>query len=46
MAALSVIVMVVCALWFLVYLDREARKGPASVLVSKTRPAHQRRGNP
>ena len=43
MAALNVIVMVVCALWFLVYLDRgtkRAGKGLRQFLSSKTRSLH------
>ena len=45
MAALNVIVMVVCALWFLVYLDRGTKRAGKG-LSSKTRPVHQRRDNP
>ena len=34
MAALNVIVMVVCALWFLVYLDRRTKRAARACLSS------------
>ena len=46
MAALNLIVMVVCGLWFLVYLDRNtkrARKGRMQFLSSKTPFPHKLR---
>jgi hypothetical protein len=45
MAVLNLIVMVVCALWFLAYLDRPTkrdRRGRKESLSSKTRFFHRR----